>query len=130
MSMNLRACLVAMLVLLPLPGLARSGGIKYAPDYSDVHGFNYNTISSRGYQDEWQSYNHAEVDRDMGYAQRLRLNTARVFLAYKAWQADKVKFHANIRDFVRTAYAHGVGTMFVIVDGPGGMMPEASDKAL
>jgi hypothetical protein len=124
MSLNVRVCLLAVLVLMPMPALARSGGIKYAPDYSDVRGFNYNTISSRGYQDEWQSYNHAEVDRDMGYAQRLRLNTARVFLAYKAWQADKVKFRANIKDFVRTAYAHGVGTMFVIVDGPGGMMPD------
>ncbi len=115
------------------PALARSGGIKYAPDYSDVRGFNYNTVSSRNYEDQWNRYDHTEVDRHMGYAQRINLNMARVFLAYKSWLADKVRYRANIRDFVRTAHAHGIGTMFVIVDGPNGMMPglfEESAKPL
>ena len=65
----------------------------------------------------------------MGYAQRVHLNMARVFLAYKSWLADKPRYRVNIRDFVRTAYAHGVGTMFVIVDGPGGMMPGVFEDA-
>src|SRR5580704_17379295 len=97
------------------PALARSGGVKYAPDYSDMRGFNYN--------DEWLHYNHAEVDRDMGYAQRLHLNIARVFMSYRTWSADKAAYRDKLKDFVRTAYAHGVGTMVTVVDGPGQMMP-------
>ncbi len=116
-------CATAALALVAEPAVARSGGLKYAPDYSDVRGFNYNTVSSRGYADEWNRYDHAEVDRHMGYAERLRLNMARVFLAYGSWKADPVRFRANIRDFTRTAYAHHIGTMFVLIDGPQGLMP-------
>jgi len=94
------------LALMSTAASARSGGLKYAPDYSDIRGFNYNTASSLNTQDEWLHYNHAEVDRDFGYAERLKLNSVRVFLSYKAWAADKAKFRANLRDFVRTAAAH------------------------
>src|SRR5665213_1125656 len=114
---------LAGLMLAVAPASARSGGIKYAPDYSDVRGFNYNTVSSRGYVDQWNRYDHAEVDRHMGYAERLHLNMARVFLAYGAWKADPARFRTNIRDFTRTAYAHHIGTMFVLIDGPQGLMP-------
>src|SRR5471032_1712228 len=116
--------LIAALVLISAPALARSGGVKYAPDYSDMRGFNYNTVSSLNYNDEWLHYNHAEVDRDMGYAQRLHLNIARVFMSYRTWSADKAAYRDKLKDFVRTAYAHGVGTMVTVVDGPAQMMPE------
>ena len=89
-----------------------------------MRGFNYNTVSSLNYNDEWLHYNHAEVDRDMGYAQRLHLNIARVFMSYRTWSADKAAYREKLKDFVRTAYAHGVGTMVTVVDGPGQMMPD------
>jgi len=54
--------LLALGVAAP-PAAAQSGGIKYAADYSDVRGFNYNTVSSRNYEDQWNRYDHAEVDR-------------------------------------------------------------------
>ena len=117
-------CLIAALVLMSAPALARSGGVKYAPDYSDMRGFNYNTVSSLNYNDEWLHLNHAEADRDMGYAQRLHLNIARVFMSYRTWSADKAAYRAKLQDFVRTAYAHGVGTMVTVVDGPAQMMPD------
>jgi hypothetical protein len=118
------AGIMALSLLAAAPAAARSGGIKYAADYSDVRGFNYNTVSSRGYADQWNRYDHAEVDRQLGYAERIRLNMARVFLAYGAWKADPARFRANIRDFVRTAYGHHIGTMFVLIDGPQGLMPD------
>ena len=99
-------CAALALMLLTVPALARSGAYKYAADYSDVRGFNYNTASSLNTDDEWENYHHAEVDRDFGYANRLQLNAVRVFLSYKAWVADKTRFRANLRDFVRTAFAH------------------------
>jgi hypothetical protein len=101
---------------------ARSGGYKYAADYSDIRGFNYNTASSLNTDDQWQNYKHAEVDRDFGYAQRLQLNSVRVFLSYKAWLADKATFREHLRDFVRTAATHHIGVMVEVVNGPAGMM--------
>ena len=101
-----------------------------APDLSNVRGFNYNTTSSVddsngvAYTDQWLRYNHDEVNRDMGYAQRLNLNQARVFLSYNAWLKNKAVFREHLIDFVRTSHAHGIGVMPVLVDGPNEMMPD------
>lgn len=101
-----------------------------SPDLSNVRGFNYNTISSVddsfgvAYTDQWLRYNHEEVNRDMGYAQRLNLNEARVFLSYNAWLHNKAAFRAHLIDFVRTCHAHGIGVMPVLVDGPREMMAD------
>ena len=122
--MKIGAIVLVSLALMSSAASARSGALKYAPDYSDIRGFNYNTASSLNTQDEWLRYNHAEVDRDFGYAERLKLNSVRVFLSYKAWLADKAAFRANLKDFVRTAAAHHIGAMIEVVDGPAGMMPD------
>jgi hypothetical protein len=111
----------------------RSAGLL--PDLSNVRGFNYNTVSSVdnerhvAYTDQWLRYNHDEVNRDMGYAQKLNLNQARVFLSYEAWLKDKAAFRKDLIDFVRTAQSHGVGSMLVLVDGPKEMMPGLFEPA-
>src|ERR1700753_1179847 len=91
---------------------------RFAPDYSDVRGFNYQPASTRGYTEEWLKYPHDEIDRDLGYAEKLRLNTARVFLSYNAWLQDKAGFRTKLQDFVRTANRHGIRSMIVLVDLP------------
>lgn len=101
----------------------------YAPDYSDVRGFNYQPASTRGYTAEWVKYPHDEIDRDMGYAEKLRLNTARVFLSYNAWLQDKAGFRANLQDFVRTANRHGIRSMIVLIDLPAQMMPDLFEES-
>jgi hypothetical protein len=101
-----------------------NGVVRYVSDYSNVRGFNYTPASARGYTEEWEKYNHTEVDRDMGYAEKLNMNTARVFLSYQAWQAGAASMKASMKDFVRTAAAHHIATMFVLVDLPQGMMKD------
>src|SRR5882757_6779586 len=122
------AMMSAMLALAS-PAIARSGGIKYAPDYSDLRGFNYNPISAKNGDDKWTHFNHAEVDRDFGYAERLKLNSVRMFLSYKAWMADRAGYDAKLKDFTRIAFAHHVGVMFVVVDGPQGMMRDLFEES-
>ena len=122
------AMLSAMLALAS-PAGARSGGIKYAPDYSDMRGFNYNPISAKNGDDKWARFDHAEVDRDFGYAERLKLNSVRMFLSYKAWTADRAGYDTKLKDFTRIAYAHHVGVMFVVVGGPQSMMPGLFEEA-
>jgi hypothetical protein len=94
-----------------------------------MRGFNYNPVSAKQGEDKWVYYNHAEIDRDFGYAERLRLNSVRVFLSYHAWLANRASYDDNIRDFTRTAYAHHIGVMFVVVDGPPGMMPDLFEES-
>jgi hypothetical protein len=123
--------IMAVMALLALaPAWAKPvQAFKYAPDYSDVRGFNYQPASTRGYTEEWVKYPHAEIDRDMGYAEKLRLNTARVFLSYNAWMQDKAGFRAKLKDFVRTANAHGIRSMIVLVDLPNQMMPDLFEES-
>jgi hypothetical protein len=71
------AIMSAMLALAS-PASARSSGIKYAPNYSDLRGFNYNPISAQNGDDKWNHFNHAEVDHDFSYAERLKLNSVRI----------------------------------------------------
>jgi hypothetical protein len=118
------SCLAGLLGLALLASGAAAQTYRYAPDYSDMRGFNYQPASTRGYTQEWEDYPHDEVDRELGYAQKLRFNTARVFLSYNAWLHDKAAAAARLKDFVRTANAHGIRTMVVMVDLPGQMMPD------
>src|SRR5689334_14764702 len=88
------------------PAAAKSRGIKFAADYSDMRGFNYNPVSARNGEDKWINYNPAEVDRDFGYAQRLNLKSVRMVLSYQSWLADRAGFDQKLKDFARTPYAH------------------------
>jgi Glycosyl hydrolases family 2, TIM barrel domain len=129
MTLVFRSIVAAGLLVFAAPALAKSGGIKFAPDYSDLRGFNYSPVSAKAGVDKWIQYDHAEIDRDFGYAERLKLNGARVFLSYQAWLADRQSYDANIRNYTRTAFAHHIGVMFVVVDGPQRMMPDLFEES-
>jgi hypothetical protein len=128
-----RIRMLAVLACLFIPGAVpamaqtTSAATRFAKDYSNVRGFNYTPAGANGYAAEWRQYNHDEVDREMGYAQKLNLNLARVFLDYRVYTADKVAFGAHLRDFVRTANARGISTMFIFIDLPG-FMPDLFEE--
>ena len=66
--------------------------MKPLQDYSHIRGFNY-TPSNSNRENHWlEFYDHDTVDREMGYAERLRLNSARIFLQYPAYLRDPKKY--------------------------------------
>lgn len=91
--------------------------LKPLKDYSFVRGFNYTQSNVWTDTNFWEEYDHDIVDRDMGYAERLRLNSARIFLTYSSYVKNKEQFLANVKDFVRTAWAHGITTNPIIYHG-------------
>ena len=103
--------------------------LKPLKDYSFVRGFNYTQSNVWTDTNFWEEYDHDIVDRDMGYAERLRLNSARIFLTYSSYVKNKEQFLANVKDFVRTAWAHGITTNPIIYHGmrflPEDFTPEA-----
>ena len=86
-------------------------------DYAGIRGFNYTQPDARNDRDFWLHYSHETVDRDMGYAERLRLNSARIFLSFSAYRAEPDAFFDRVRDFVRTAWAHGISTNPIVFHG-------------
>lgn len=91
--------------------------MKVRVDYSKLRGFNYTQPDSWNDREFWSHYNHEIVDRDMGYAERLHLNSARIFLPYSCYAENPQQFLADIQDFVRTAWRHGISTNPIIYHG-------------
>jgi len=102
---------------------AVKNGMKPSADLTSVRGFNYTTsqdtsIGGRNHAALWLKYDAAQTDRDLGYAERLELNQARVFVAYSAWKQDPELFNRNLLTFLRACRAHGIGVMLGLIDQP------------
>ncbi len=91
--------------------------MKPLKSYKFVRGFNYTQSNVWTDTNFWEEYDHDIVDRDMGYAERLKLNSARVFLTYSSYAKNREGFLANVKDFVKTAWAHGISTNPIIYHG-------------
>ncbi len=66
----------------------------------------------------WQAetFDAATIDRELGYAQNLGFNIARVFLHYLVWQQDPKAFKTRLDQFLQIADSHKVKIMFVLFD--------------
>ena len=84
--------------------------------YCDIRGFNYVPSNARNDIEFWRDYDGALVEKELDYAKRLGLNSARVFLAYAVYEHNQVEFLARVKHFVQAAYARGISTMVVVWD--------------
>jgi len=66
----------------------------------------------------WQAetFDPATIDRELGYAQSIGMNTMRVFLHDLAWREDPQGFYARVDRYLQLADKHGIKTLFVIFD--------------
>ena len=67
----------------------------------------------------WQAetFDSATIDRELGWAAGLGMNSVRVFLHDLAWQVDPAGFLDRVDEFLAIADRHGIGTMPVLFDG-------------
>ena len=84
--------------------------------YAHVRGFNYTPSTAVNDISFWRDYDEALVERELSYAQRLGLNSARPFLAYVVYEHDPKLFLARLRHFVRAAHDRGISVMPVVWD--------------
>lgn len=66
----------------------------------------------------WQaeSFDPETIDRELGFAENIGLNSMRVYLHHLAWQTDSVGFKNRIREYLGIADKHGISTLFVLFD--------------
>lgn len=66
----------------------------------------------------WQAetFDPAIIDRELGYAQGIGMNTMRVFLHDLAWREDPEGFFSRVDKYLEIADRHGIKTLFVIFD--------------
>lgn len=55
-------------------------------DFSLIRGANYVPSYAKNDVQTWLHYDHNIIDRELGYAEKLRLNSVRIFLQYLVYE--------------------------------------------
>jgi len=102
--MTTRFALLASIVLVMsvAPALAE----KPLKDYSFVRGVNYSMDGDQ-----------AVIERDLGYAKRINLNSTRIWLGYQFYEKDPKAFIARLKSFIETSHRMGFTTMPILWGG-------------
>ena len=79
----------------------------------------------------WQAdtFDLPTIDRELGWAQGLGMNTMRVFLHNLLWQQDSAGFLHRMDQFLEVADKHHIRIMFVLLDSVWDPQPEAREAA-
>jgi len=81
-------------------------------------GSNYVPADAINELEMWQSatFDPARIDKELGWAQQLGMNTMRVFLHDLLWKQDPDGFKKRIDIFLTIAHKHGIKPIFVLFD--------------
>jgi hypothetical protein len=81
-------------------------------------GSNYIPKSAINELEMWQeaSFDPGEIDRELGWAEGIGMNTMRVFLHDLLWQQDAPGFRKRIDEFLAIASRHHIRPLFVLFD--------------
>jgi hypothetical protein len=81
-------------------------------------GSNYIPADAINELEMWQaqSFNAAQIDKELGWAESLGMNTMRVFLHDLVWQEDREGFKKRIDQFLEISSRHHIKPLFVLFD--------------
>ena len=81
-------------------------------------GSNYVPRSAINQLEMWQAatFNPAEIDQELGWAEAMGMNTMRVFLHDLLWQQDAPGFQKRIDQFLTIASRHHIRPLLVLLD--------------
>src|SRR5216684_3793717 len=81
-------------------------------------GSNYTPRSAINQLEMWQdaTFDPAQIDQELGWAESLGMNTMRVFLHDLLWQQDADGFKKRIDQFLTIAAKHHIRPLFVLFD--------------
>jgi Cellulase (glycosyl hydrolase family 5) len=81
-------------------------------------GSNYTPANAVNQLEMWQaeSFDPATIDKELGWAEKIGMNTMRVFLHDLLWQQDAAGFRNRIDQFLTIASKHHIRPLFVLFD--------------
>ena len=81
-------------------------------------GSNYIPQSAINELEMWQAdtFDAAQIDKELGWAEALGMNTMRVFLHDLLWQQDAEGFHQRLDQFLTIASRHHIRPLLVLFD--------------
>ncbi len=89
-------------------------------------GSNYIPRSAINELEMWQeaSFDPAQIDRELSWAEAMGMNTMRVFLHDLLWQQDAAGFRKRIDQFLTIAARHHIRPLFVLFDSCWDPLPQ------
>ena len=132
--MKLRLWLAALALTAPLPAYAfapqpaavATAGERWTAAEANawyarqpwLTGANYIPANAINELEMWQAatFDPVQIDRELGWAEKFRMNTMRVFLHDLAWAEDPAGFKARMDRFLAIAARHGIRPVFVLFD--------------
>jgi len=89
-------------------------------------GSNYVPKSAINELEMWQeaTFDPAEIDKELGWAEAIGMNTMRVFLQDLLWQQDAAGFRRRIDQFLTIASRHHIRPLFVLFDSCWDPLPQ------
>ena len=89
-------------------------------------GANYAPASAINQLEMWQAetFDPAVIDRELGWAAAIGMNTMRVFLHDLVWQQDAAGYTRRINQFLEIADKHHIKTMLVLFDSVWDPLPK------
>ena len=100
---------------------AQAGAVD---DFSLMRGANYVPSYARNDVQTWMDYDGECIGRELGYAEKLKLNTVRVFLQVAVYEKDPKRFLDNFEGFLRQCDQHQLRMMPVLFDSCFGEGPD------
>jgi hypothetical protein len=81
-------------------------------------GANYNPASAINQFEMWQAatWDPQTIDRELGWAKSIGMNTMRVYLHNMLWEDDAAGLKQRMDEFLSIAQRHGIRPMFVLFD--------------
>ncbi len=66
----------------------------------------------------WQAetFDSTTINRELGYAESIGLNSMRVYLHHLAWEVDSTDFINSVEQYLAIADKHHISTLFVLFD--------------
>lgn len=91
-----------------------------------IVGANFIPSTASNELEMWQSdtFDPLTIDRELGWAESLGMNSVRVFLHFMLWQKDSAGFEKRINVFLRMADKHHIKPIFVLLDSCWDPFPE------
>jgi Cellulase (glycosyl hydrolase family 5) len=128
--MTLRKAPLLLLAALPLLAQPRHWTPAEANQWYSrepwIVGANFIPSTASNQLEMWQSdtFDPVAIDRELGWAESLGMNTARVFLHFLLWQKDSAGFEKRINLFLKAADKHKIKPIFVLLDSCWDPFPE------
>ncbi len=110
--MRMRACSLLTVVFLAIPTVRASA----REDLGTMRGANYVPSYAKNDVAIWMDYDPVVIDRELGYAERLNLNTVRVFLNQAVYEHEPKVFLERLENFLTLCEKHKIRAMLVLFD--------------